>query len=171
MSNETEKNINEESEMNPTVRAVMAALNGSNGSDIGRVTRMISATRTAAVAPSMIKEEEEIVADAQEDAPVFSDEMEVNDTLEVDIFEENGEIVGIDNGVLFADDALPGVEFVEKYRGAHYVDELINEAARTTTKPTAKPAAKVPASRQSTQSGAARCSSDLITSTKARPSA
>ena len=57
-----------------------------------------------------------------------------DNSIYVDIYEENGQIVGIDNGVLFDDEELPGIEFVEKYLGPDYIESVINEAVQQTKK-------------------------------------
>jgi hypothetical protein len=117
-------NNNEFDSMSPTVRAVYSALGGK-------------APTQAAV------QEAPVVTTVNEQV----DESVTDDVIVVDIFEENGKIVGLDNGYLPLNDDLPYIEVIEKFRGEQYIDELINEAVaakKPAAKPVSKPAAKKP---------------------------
>lgn len=117
-------NNNEFDSMSPTVRAVYSALGGKAPTQ--------AAVQEAPVETTVNEQVDESVTD---------------DVIVVDIFEENGEIVGLDNGVLTFDDNLPYIDIIEKYRGEQYIDELINEAVaakKPAAKPVSKPAAKKP---------------------------
>jgi hypothetical protein len=168
MINDNEKSINEEESVNPTVQAVMAALNGSAGSDAGRIQRMIAAKQEAAKALANKKEEEEaraalagkvsdetaekLIQKGKDDAANRAARAMMNESFEetgeivIDIVEENGKIVELDNGILFIEEDIPFIDVVEKYYGADYIDDVINEAV-TQQKKTApvKAKAKAPA--------------------------
>jgi hypothetical protein len=116
-------NNNEFDSMSPTVRAVYSALGGK--------------------APTQAVQEAPVETTVNEQV----DESVTDDVIVVDIFEENGEIVGLDNGVLTFDDNLPYIDIIEKYRGEQYIDELINEAVTTQKKP---PAKKQPPAKKAT---------------------
>ena len=152
MINDNEKSINEEESMNPTVQAVMAALNGSAGSDAGRIQRMIAAKQEAekalagkvsnATAENLIQEDKDDAANRSARA-IMNESFEETGEIVIDIVEENGKIVELDNGILFIEEDIPFIDIVEKYYGADYIDDLINEAVTQTkqnkpVKPTVK---------------------------------
>ena len=152
MINDNEKSINEEESMNPTVQAVMAALNGSAGSDAGRIQRMIAAKQEAekalagkvsnATAEKLIQEDKDDAANRSARA-IMNESFEETGEIVIDIVEENGKIVELDNGILFIEEDIPFIDIVEKYYGADYIDDLINEAVTQTkqnkpVKPTVK---------------------------------
>ena len=141
MINDNEKSINEEESMNPTVQAVMAALNGSAGSDAGRIQRMIAAKQEAekalagkvsnATAEKLIQEDKDDAANRSARA-IMNESFEETGEIVIDIVEENGKIVELDNGILFIEEDIPFIDIVEKYYGADYIDDLINEAVTQT---------------------------------------
>lgn len=156
MSNENNNNpINEEESLSPTVLAVVNALNGASGSDIGRVTRMMNASQTPSVQYSETLSEEYVEESSEE-----------SDVVYVDIYEENGRVTQIDNVVVSHFEPLPGIETIEKFRGAEYANEFINEATQsrtptktkktTTTNKSAVPGQKVAKSNLDPRTGAAR---------------
>jgi hypothetical protein len=74
MSNENNNNpINEEESLSPTVLAVVNALNGASGSDIGRVTRMMNASQTPSVQYSETLSEEYVEESSEESDVVYVD--------------------------------------------------------------------------------------------------
>ena len=104
MSNNNENNLDS---MSPTVRAVYAALGGTPPSE-----KAVETVQQEAPAQTNTLQEEP---------------MTFEDAIVVDIYEENGQIVELDNGVISLDDELPYIDVIEKYRGESYIDDMINE--------------------------------------------
>ena len=95
-------------------------------------------------ADEMIKKGIDKAALRAEKASMKEDVEPLSNEIIVDIYEENGQIVGIDNGAIFSADDLPGLDYLESYYGSKYIEDMINEAISSTelseaTKPVAKP--------------------------------
>ena len=87
MSND---NTPENKDLDPVVQAVVNALNDRSKFQ-----------------PSYIKQNLAEQTQVEEGVMDFD-----NNTIVVDIYEEDGKIVGIDNGVIFSNDDLPGVDYL-----------------------------------------------------------
>ena len=95
-------------------------------------------------ADEMIKKGIDKAALRAEKASMKEDVEPLSNEIIVDIYEENGQIVGIDNGAIFSADDLPGLDYLESYYGSKYIEDMINEAISSielseATKPVAKP--------------------------------
>ena len=124
MSND---NTPENKDLDPNVQAVVNALNDRSRFEPSFIKRNLN--EKSSLSRVEVRSEPATQVMLEEVQEVEQTEDVLDDTIVVDIYEENGEIIGIDNGVLFINEELPGADYLESYCGSEYIDDLINEAA------------------------------------------
>lgn len=100
----------ENNELDPTVQAVVNALNDKSKFEASFIKQNLAEQTQV----EEVKQVEELL----------------DNEIVVDIIEEDGQIVGVENGVLFMEEDLPGIEYIEQFYGPEYVESAINEATQ-----------------------------------------
>lgn len=120
-----------EEQMNPTVSAVVQALNNPNRFQPSYIKQNVALKESSTV-ELVAQNQTQVSSDdnIEEDQSVDVNEEFEEDTnaIYIDIYEENGRIVAIDNAVIFEDyDNVPELNHLEKYLGPNYINEKVDQ--------------------------------------------